>query len=334
MNRFMALLGPKLGEWKDSVDFCPREVTLRSVVNTLLPLLQPDPDALDHAAIQKALRPIQGENYSSFVRPSTPEMAVGAHQVLQTELASHPTKHDVHWLERYAWNALKQECGESLEDIVDLKTAMEVTPDRPGSLCLVRTQSDRRLIISSSFYIAFAQNQTPAHRFGSVQDFLAAFDFLHASGNVSHAAVSKHRKILCSFLMGVERGDKPGWEDQLLKSRILAVAKGYFRCAPKGTVVVSQQLQIGYGEMLYLREALGKEMTIKMMLAHDLLLNGMQTSSPLEPDWRCPGLPAIGGRDDDVLEFSGGADDDNKAFAAAAARGVSSNRSLDGCACC
>jgi len=261
LNRLMTLLGPKLGEeWENSVDFCPRAAQLDRVVNILRPLLQSDRDTLDHAAIQEALQAIQGDDYISFVWPTGSELAVGAQSVMEYTLNSLP-KHHVHWIERATVKAMKDWCGEWLQDTVNEDTAMEVTPERPGSLCLNRTQSGHRQVISSSFYIAFAENQTDGLRFCSVRDFLTAMDLLCASGNVSPEDVSKNRKILRSFLMGVERGDSSGLNRHFRKSRILAFPKGWFRGAPRDIMVVSKQLRIGYGEMLYIRNALGKQMT-------------------------------------------------------------------------
>ena len=274
----------------------PREQQLDEVLDTLKPLLEKEMDESNRAAIRKALGPIQGEqHYSHYVPPTGKTLASGARPLLEAMIAALPKRHVVA-IERETADALIEKYPAWWNKGIDMDSAIEVLPRK--KLCLVRARNGRRVIITSSYFVAFAQDVSVNHRYQSVRDFCVCQDLLLASGNITLEAVTKQRKILCSFLMGLKPNgiDKDGNVKLSYRTpRHLAFPQGYFLGNKKHVCVVSQQLEIGYMEMLYLRFRLGKGLNDNLLIAHDLLLNGKQSSSPLEPGFACPGIPACGG---------------------------------------
>jgi len=89
-----------------------------------------------------------------------------------------------------------------------MSTAIDVVPDDPRSLCLVRTRSGRRIIITLSFFMAFGEKVPMEVRFRSVAAYITCLDYMEASGNQSLEKVEQQRAILDSFVMGLEFGQQ------------------------------------------------------------------------------------------------------------------------------
>jgi len=136
---------------------------------------------------------------------------------------------------------------------------------------------------------------------------------LEQTGNCSSDSVEEQRKILQSFLMRLEfgksadadncdvnRSDENAEEESdrmdpgARCAMKYAMPAGFFPRTMPYVRVVSRPLGIGYLEMLYLRYFLGEEKFNKLLIAHGLLGKGLQSTSPVEPSWTCPGPPACG----------------------------------------
>lgn len=294
-NRAIELLGPKFGGWEDSVKFCPRAVDLDVVVENVSPLLDGTVNATTvetNEAIRSRLDCIRGENYKSYVRPSQASLANGARQVLTQAFQTLPTKHVI-MVEKSTIEALEVQHGDWLESVIDTSQGIEVLQFR--AIFLVRATSGHRVIITLSFFVAFSDEATLAHRFNCTSAFVVLMDLLRASGNRSLEAFSTQRDILQAFLMRLVGDDDEYSKHHFSKARENVFPDGYFLGNARNVQLVSQGLGIGYAELLYLRERLGPVKTNKLLIGHGLLLGGQQPSSPLEPDWFCTGIPACAG---------------------------------------
>jgi hypothetical protein len=72
--------------------------------------------------------------------------------------------------------------------------------------------------------------------------------------------------------------------------------EGYFsRQSLTGIMTLATQMGIGYCEMLYLREKIGRDLMNVLLQAHGMLGHGTAKHySRMEPSHRCPGVPASG----------------------------------------
>jgi hypothetical protein len=195
-------------------------------------------------------------------------------------------------IERSKIEALKEEDQVWLHGVIDMNLVTELLPSDPGALSFVRARSGHRVLITASYFVAMAEKTNTEARYASVKAYLACVDLLLASSNLTAEQAPRHRRILTSFLMGLEFGDSNNSDDpNYREQRRCAMPKGYCAGIKRNVVTVSQNLGtgIGYAEMLYLREKLGKVKTGKLLMAHDI-----QNFSPLEPTWKCPGAPLVG----------------------------------------
>jgi hypothetical protein len=282
----MELLGPKFGAWEDSLKTSPREAHLHEVVQRIV-----NADSMEE--LRDALALIQGENYGHYVPPSDSDLAEGARIVLEEKDKSLPPEHAI-MMERITFNALEEHQPVWFDSVIDMKSAIKVMPDR--ALLLVRTKRGRRIIVTSSFFTAFAENTKTVTRFRAIQAYLTCLSLLCESGNVSAEEVSRQRSILRSFLMGLEGlkdDNESSCDDNHRSARRCAMTEDFFKGPKPGILVVSKNLEIGCHEMCYLRACIGEAWTNELLKAHGLLANG--GSSPLEPDWKCPGPPAAPG---------------------------------------
>jgi hypothetical protein len=81
----MELYGVKLGTWETCVTTSPREVKFQQVIVNLN-------NASSKKELCDALLPVQGANYSDYVRPTSDTLAAGAHTLLQALMRTLPPK--------------------------------------------------------------------------------------------------------------------------------------------------------------------------------------------------------------------------------------------------
>jgi ubiquitin len=197
LNRLRELLGLKFGDWEDSVKVCPRGATVQDVVDSLKNACSSG----DDEKLLSALGPIQGDAYSHYVGALIEKVAEGALTVLKEKLGSLPTG-DVIMMERVTFNALETYYRDWFRDNIDMDTAIEVMLDR--ALFLVHTKCGRRIIVTSSYFTAFAEQTSTETRFKSIRAYLTCLRLLAASENVDSKEVPRQGNNLRSFLMGLE----------------------------------------------------------------------------------------------------------------------------------
>lgn len=74
----------------------------------------------------------------------------------------------------------------------------------------MKAWSGHRIMVTSSFFQAMAEQTSIQQRFLSVRAFLASVDLLLASENLAQQHVEEHRNIPQSFLMALEFGGDSG----------------------------------------------------------------------------------------------------------------------------
>jgi hypothetical protein len=194
LQRDMELLGLKFGGNEDAVKKCPHEKDLEKVLSNL-------ENTFSRTDFIKALKPIQDENYSSYVHPTDEELAAGARAVLEKHLSELVPDGAIK-LERANFKPLEKEQNDYFESFVDMETADQVLPDR--RLLLVDSRNGGRMIVTSSYFLAFAENVDLDVRFQSIQDYCTLLNLLVEAGNVSRLELERQQAILCSFLMRLE----------------------------------------------------------------------------------------------------------------------------------
>lgn len=240
--------------------------------------------------------------------------------MLQEALDMLPPNHVV-IIERANTDAMEKCHYDWFHETLDMESAIDVLPN--CELRLVRVKSGKNIgrlvILTASFFISFAENVSTEQRMNNSHVDLVLLALLHASGIVEAEAVARLQRLTQSFLMALSSKCKTDAEatdfdtvdadyfdtndaDDVAadadakataearffrKARILAFPNGYFAGNAKRVVTVSRQLKIGYAELLYLRVELGYEKFNVLVGAF-----GLQTPTPLELDWVCPGLPA------------------------------------------
>jgi hypothetical protein len=128
---------------------------------------------------------------------------------------------------------------------------------------------------------------------------------------VKNCLGGRQRSLRCSILIGVEgfdvapneetKDDSSSSNDDDDESsarkssgyrgaRRLALAKDYFTGPQPNIMVVKRKINIGYAEGLFIRDHIDEDKMNLLLRANGLLTNG--GSSPLEPDWTCPGIKA------------------------------------------
>jgi hypothetical protein len=307
VKEFLAkeLFGDKYNGFVDCLDSSPREDQLDEIVQTLRPILEalPEGPIADESVcqeIQRVLDGIRGVNYDDYVRPHLAIFGQDARMKLPGLLDL--TEEDgMTVMERRTWQGLLLYDREWVEETIDVPNGLEVIPEFPGALRLLRTLKDqRRLVIMASHFIIFAENERPEARRRAAMAFLAFLALLEASGNVDSSVVIRHRKSLQSFLMGVkglgteedEPVDKEKAKRSFWKACRLCLPKGYCAGAAAGVVSTSGFLAISGNSFLCIAEKLGLANTRKMLLAHNLYKENL--TFPLDPSSTCNGAPAAG----------------------------------------
>ena len=352
LNRFQALFGSsKPTEWIDCYDRCPREDALETVTSSIDALLTSvDLDDFNYntedqfcAMIREALAPIQGENYNHYYQPTTSVWGKYGKEKLSILLKTLPQDWLL-WMERASFTCIQSEAEEWLSNVIDFESAIEVIPDNPQSCCLMKTYDGRRIIVSASHFTMFDTISSSKNRTEAARSFLTQLELMSQVGIIDKSdyepVVVKERNILQSFLMRVHSamavdylddghnndeifqvddpvdgdGDVVDVLDGGVRSACRrALSKIYFPRPKSNIKVVSLQLKIGYMEMLYLREVLGRRKTNAVLVAHGFLWNN-ESISPLELEYECGGVPAVGsfparpccnGRDSECIVMAG-----------------------------
>ena len=275
-----------------------------------------DPTVDNH----KALKYIQGENYSHYVHPTRQELANCGQALIQETLDS-VSPEDCMVVERCTVHALQAEARGVWESSADKDSKILLLPEQ-YSPSLFRAKKGHCVFVTPSFFIMFAENVSIEACFWCVKAYLTLMQLLFKTGNVSKEHLEHNRRILCSFLMALDFGNsnnlqqddtgvdedymeycnddnesyndsakdnaKDKKEASFILARRLALANGYCKGAMPRVLAVSMRLGIGHSESLFLQVMLGKEHFKELLLAYNILLPG-QTESPMELSYKCPG---------------------------------------------
>jgi len=68
-----------------------------------------------------------------------------------------------------------------------------------------------RFVIVASYFIAFAENVTEAHRFQSIKDFIGALELMYHAGMASEEHLERERALCKSCLMGLNDDNDDLW---------------------------------------------------------------------------------------------------------------------------
>ena len=202
-NLLQRLLRSKFGPWDDVVKSSPREWTLDDIIQELKPLLEAE--TINDAADREALLPIKGAtNYSSYVHSPRTVLAEGAKAMLEKEMRELPTTTFI-FAERSTISAFEECYATWLQNKFHMDDAMDLLKDDSQALCLVlvRATSGHHVVITASYFVAYAENRKHDNRVKSVRAFLAALDLLQASGNLDVQHVLEQREICRAYLMGL-----------------------------------------------------------------------------------------------------------------------------------
>ena len=287
LDRFKQLLGSKFGSWEDAVKYCPRAAQIDQVIRVLIPLLKAT--IVDNVAVRAALTLLQGKNKSHYVEPSSQALAAGAKTVLENALADLPVTHVI-VVERCSVDAMERHCRAWLHGVLNMKDARDLLGDDPRALCLVRAFTGHRVLFTASYFHAFSEKASHDSRIKSARAFLALLDLLHASGNVTAEHVARQRNLLRSYLMAMLMDNEVSESTGFRAGRNRLFPKDFFLRGHPNVYIVSQHLEIGEPETLYLREELGEELMGKLFQAH-----GLPACTPFSLNWRCEGTPACPG---------------------------------------
>ena len=175
-----------------SIKFCRYK---NSEVAALLgPLLEslsadsPDDPNYDEQCdpIRDFLQGLKGENYESYVRPSSDVLAKAARVLLDKFHETVPS--DSH-------RALEKFEAEWFANTYDMPTAILALPHNPRALCLVRAATGHRTIITVSFFTMVAEKTSRKTRVRTVEAYYALLQLLYKSGNVQRSMCSTKRNF-------------------------------------------------------------------------------------------------------------------------------------------
>jgi len=284
------ILGSKFGSWTDAIDRPPRVDQIDNAIVTPILSLMDDGITPSKQTIASLLLAIRGkENYNSYVRPDEKSLADGVKRVLSIKLADNTNRTIM--IERCSMDALRRFHPEWLDSVISMESTI---PFHSIQYCRGKENYGlRRIIITPSFFVMFAETARTTNRLRAVRGALDLVDCLVASGNKPINEAERFRDVMIAFLMQIENLplESTGRDDLgFLGGRVLACPKGYFvNRSTTGIMTVSAFLRIGYAETLYLRWVLGAKVFGMLLRVH-----GLPAHSPLEIDWTCPGLPAAG----------------------------------------
>jgi hypothetical protein len=294
----MTMAGQKYGGFEDIVQESPRQAQVRQVpanVKTLLEqkrntdMNQDQEIALDRN-IREALKPLQGENYSSYVAATDAQLGNDGPLLLDKCLSSLPGTFALQ-LEKTSLSAMKQESPQWVRESIDLENAIHCLPN--DRLVLARSRkTNHRIIVTGSPFIPWAENPSWLHRVNGVGNIVAYMELMRKKGYLTEQHFHREKALMQSFLMGLPTED--GDLERFRNSCYMCFPKGCFPTAPPHTLMVSKVLKIGYLEMLYLCHYLGDSLFVTLMKAHGFMHSPNQTLVPFHPNFACPGTPPMG----------------------------------------
>jgi hypothetical protein len=315
------LSGPKYGSFQDAIEIPPRTKQIAMVANKLRRLAKAQP--VDYEAIREAMRPLQGENYSHYVRPPSDELAAGTRRVLIRML----TDVNAAWieLERIAWEALMEYHKDWLICVVNMDLLVRIE----GILVTLTNEIPARvMLVLPSLFLVCSPDASVLVRVRAMRALLIALQLLFDSGNITLAHYTEVRERVRCYLMTLEglqnnnntdndfeeedenireidapcqEGDLVGFSE--IQQFNVSHFSGSYREAsinyfPKGhcqgvtrrvRCVTNGVLDVGQLEGMHL-DVLLQDVFPTVLRAHGLL----SLSHPLMVNYNCEGLIAVG----------------------------------------
>jgi len=185
-NRWETAFGKKYKGFKDAIETPPQVGELNAVIAVLKDLLSQleqlqessDEDEIQeiYQKIIKALEPLQGDNYSHYVEPPLEELADGAKSLLLGQLGSTP-EGGVIPIEHWSIDALKKHHKDWLDGVLDWNSCVKVVPG--GRLQFCNSFEGHRVIITPSYFIAFAEKVSKNINLTMSRSFLFSYTFFN-----------------------------------------------------------------------------------------------------------------------------------------------------------
>ena len=282
------LWGGLLLGWEDSVKKSPRAKEIKGIVQQLKDqVFSDDTTAANAPAIVAIIQTIDrlSDNYNSYYPPSKEDMARGAKSIFEKRMKS---DHSIYMtIERHVWNALLEVEREWCRIFFRLDALIRVE----DTLTLVECTSGHRVVVVPSYFTAMDEISTFTRRMRVTHHLCTTKRLLGELGLVSKSNVGDFRRRFTSFAMSLEGVMKNG-QGSYHEARISHLPKSYCLGSPRNILSVSQNIGaegIGYCETLLLYRLLRESRFNRMMSVF-----GIQTPTPLDLEFRCPGLPSMG----------------------------------------
>lgn len=295
------VLQTKCAGYRDAVSVSPSTKFVDNVIAALVPLLEgKTPETVDRKAVCRCLHDVQHENYAVYQEPTPEELDRGAFPAFR-EMLEEIADNECVYTERQTFSTMMRYNRDWMTNTLDLESAIHVLPSYHLTLVRMR-HSSKRIIVTSSFFVMFAEEKTAGHIFGAAKSFLCLLELMARSGNVDPHHAQDQKAIIQAYLMNVECGDPNLNDSQKLQmsrrsGRIRACPRGYFWGSPKNVVCVCRQLKVHYCVGVYMYQKLQHEMFRLLLISHGLMYKGAwdgeyQDRCPLDPNYACEGLPS------------------------------------------
>ena len=322
-----SLFGDHLVGWEDAVKTPPRMTALNAFINSASGLLEFDPESShfesNHPTVQKLLATISGENKESYIRPEPQELAEGFVQVFVELENTHPMSYI--YVEKFTFLAVRSKCKDWWKEEIEgalqiLHLGSSIDGMEKWDLTFIVTHSKRKIVVTSSFFVAFAPNiprkATPSDwiavstRIHHIDSLLALYGLFVKAEVHTEDYVKPFREQLVAYRMSYDFGANDSkhkykhtsvpdtdnnWKDsyQNMAAR-RTMPKGHLMGPMANSITVSSNMGDGMETYChyYLQMKLGKYKFRNLLKHCGMLRHPNQTVWPSDPIWKCPGPPA------------------------------------------
>ena len=310
----------------DMVDHCPRASQLESLFEFLKPKLESifsktmaeDAKATKSKELEKEIRFVKeqirrlttgGDLWQHYIAPD--HMTVGkstadyiAKRYKEYKDGTMPRQRAI-WMEENNLRDALQYCPEIMSTIFR-NTTVQVLVSRPstssssseiiGEHCVLQSNDGFRVFTGLCFYRILSEETTFQVRLRSARSLYACQRALNLVGIIKSETVSKTKNEMISFLMTADGIGNNG-TGSFREGRFNYLPKGF--CLGHGRDVLSVSKNIGgnggvhYTTAVYL-QILAETHSSRHLWNTILSLYNMTASTPMDPDFVCPGHPAVG----------------------------------------
>ena len=312
-NRAMAIAGNRYLGFTNSIEKCPRQVLLETVVipqlKNILQQVTVDPitreatwDEETEITVRDILSVIRGEHHSPYVAPENRALGCAAMPKANDLLDNLAMEEVLSW-ERITRASIDVYDPTWTTNNIDPAFTLEILPENPGAVRLMKTFAQKRILETLSFFKMYAEETNTTTRIRAVQAFQTVLDLMVASGNLDGSIAEEHRKMNLCFLMGTVRATKAKSKEHQKHSfyaaRCRAMPKGYFVEAKSFGILSTVATRLGINSycLLTICNELGTDLQNVWMQIEGMMGYGMaRHGTPIQhdPQWKCPGPPAVG----------------------------------------